>query len=348
MWKRTWQAALTVLVGLAGCASPPPARDAQALQRFEFAEPQMGMPFRIILYAPEAATAKAAASAAFQRVAELNAVLSDYDTDSELSRLSQTAGQGKAVPVSPDLWRVLRAAQALARRTGGAFDVTAGPYVSHWRKARRTRKLPTAEALARAGEGVGYGKLRLDPRSHTAELTVPFMRLDLGGIAKGYALDEALKVLRKRGLPHALVTGGGDMAAGEPPPGRRGWRIAVAALEVTNALPPRFVDLRNTGLATSGDVFQHLDIEGQRYSHIVDPRTGLGLTDHSQVTVIARNAMTADSLATAVSVLGPVAGLRLVEQTPGAAALLARQPGANLEIHESKRWRAWQATSSID
>lgn len=336
---------LGVLLGialLAGCASTGSHGDT-ALNRYEFTEPQMGMPFRIVLYAPDASSAQAAAAAAFQRVSELNDVLSDYDTDSELSRLSQTAGSGRAVPVSDTIWSLLTRAQALAVRTEGAFDITAGPVISHWRKARRTRTMPSAESLAEAAKASGYSKLRLDPRGQTAELTVPYMRLDLGAIAKGYALDQALAVLRQRGFARALASCGGDMAAGAPPPGRRGWRVEVAPLDVTNAPPSEYVLLHNRGLATSGDLFQHVEINGNRYSHIVDPRTGLGLTDHSLVAVIAPDATTADSLSTAVSVLGPAAGVRLVDATPGAAVHIVRQPGARLEKTESRGWAKYIA-----
>lgn len=307
--------------------------------RFEFSEPQMGVPFRIVLYAPDRATAEPAARAAFARISQLNDILSDYDTDSELSRLSQSAGSGRTVKVGDDLWFVLRRSQALAERTGGAFDVTVGPVVSLWRKARREKKLPEPAKLAEALKAVGYQKLRLDPRQHTARLLAPYMRLDLGAIAKGYAVDEALKVLRTRGIRRALVSGGGDMAAGDPPPGKKGWRIEVGSLDATNAPAPRFVLLANAGLATSGDLFQHVEIDGRRYSHIIDPRTGIGLTDHSLATVIAPDAITADSLATAVSVLGPERGRRLIEGTKGAAVRIVRLPGRNIETSESSRFK---------
>src|SRR4051794_2948771 len=174
---------------LAGCRSPPP----EPLTRFEFSKPQMGAPFRIVLYARDKAQAQAAAAAAFRRVEELNAILSDYDTDSQLSRLSRTAGSGKAVPVSPDLWNVLVASQRFAKLSDGAFDVTVGPCVDLWRKARRERKFPDPKRLAEAQQAVGYDKLTL--RNHNARLLAPDMKLDLGGIAKGYATDQAMKVL---------------------------------------------------------------------------------------------------------------------------------------------------------
>jgi len=317
------------------CTAP----HATELNRFEFNEPQMGVPFRIVLYAPDKPTADQAARAAFGRIKQLNDILSDYDTDSELSRLSQTAGSGRAVQVSADLWFVLKRAQELAQRTDGAFDVTVGPVVSLWRKARREKKLPDPAKLAEALKAVGYRKLVLDPQRHAARLLVPYMRLDLGAIAKGYAVDAALKVLRARGVTRALVSGGGDMVAGDAPPGKRGWRIELAPLDVTNAPPVRFVWLANAGLATSGDLFQHLEIDGKRYSHIVDPHTGIGLTDHSLVTVIAPDGITADGLSTAISVLGPKGGARLVEKTTGAAAYMVRMPCDRIEMIESSRFK---------
>ena len=322
---------------IAGAATV--AEAAEELQKFVFEKAEMGLPFRISLYAADEATARAGADAAFARIAELNGVMSDYDSDSELSRLSRSSGQDKAVPVSGALWKVLVRAQGFAERSDGAFDITVGPLVNVWRRARRKQELPTPELLAEMKARVGYRKLRLDPAHQTAELVVSEMRLDLGAIAKGFACDEALAVLKRRGLPRALVGGSGDMAAGDAPPDQAGWRIEVAALDAPGAPPPQIVHLKNCGIATSGDVFQRVEIAGRRYSHIVDPRTGLGLTDHSLVTIIAPDGLTADALSTTVSVLGPERGLRLVEETPGAAAHLVRQPGEQIEFLESKRWR---------
>ena len=311
---------------------------ASDLQRFAFEKAEMGLPFRITLYASDEAVAKAAADAAFARIAVLNSVFSDYDSDSELSRLSRTAGLGKAVTVSRDLWMVIERAQALAVRTEGAFDITVGPLVNVWRRARRKQELPSAELIAEMSARVGFKNVRLDAAARTVELLVPGMRLDCGAIAKGYAVDEALAVLKSRGIARALVAGSGDMAAGDAPPDAPGWRIEVAALDVAGAPPAQVVHLANRAVATSGDVFQRVEIGGRRYSHIVDPRTGTGLTDHSLVTVLAPDCMTADGLATAVSVLGPERGLRLIEETPGTAARIARKPGEKIEFTQSSRW----------
>jgi FAD:protein FMN transferase len=308
---------------------------AATLDRFEFERPQMGVPFRIVLYAPNRAAAERAATAAFDRVHELNAILSDYESDSELSKLSRSAGQGKVVPVSSDLWTVLESAQSLAAKSQGAFDITIGPAVTVWRRARRTRSMPPQNELDEILRRIGFQYLKLDRKDHTAELAVAGMRLDLGGIAKGFAVDEAMKELSKRGITNALVAAAGDILVSEPPPTQSGWRIAVSGLDVTGDGTSRNVLLKNAAISTSGDLAQHVELGGKRYSHIVDPHTGIGLTDHSVVTVIAANSMLADSLATAVSVLGPAQGMELIKSIGNAAARIVRMPDQKIEVNES-------------
>jgi thiamine biosynthesis lipoprotein len=308
-------------------------------QKFVYEKAEMGLPFRISLYAKDEAAAKTAAEAAFDRIAVLNSILSDYDSDSELSRLSRTSGQGKAVPVSTALWSVLVRAQEFAARSDGAFDITVGPLVSLWRRARHKQELPSPESIAEMKARVGYRNLRLDPEHHTAELLVPDMRLDLGAIAKNYAIDEAIAVLKQHGITRALIGGSGDMTATDAPPDQPGWRIEVAPLDVPDAPPAQIIYLKNYSIATSGDIFQRVEIDGVRYSHIVNPHTGIGLTDHSLVTVVAPDCMTANGLTTSISVLGPERGLKLVEETPGAAAHVVRKPGEKIEVIESARWK---------
>lgn len=299
----------------------------------------MGVPFRIVLYADARTSAESAAHAALDRVRQLNAIFSDYEFDSELSALSRTAGSGSRVPVSAELWRILNLSQALAHETEGAFDITVGPAVSLWRRARRVRAMPETQRLEEAKQAIGFQNLLLDPSERTVELRLPRMRLDLGGIAKGYAADEALKVLRSRGIDRALVAADGDIVVSDPPPDRNGWRVAIARLDVDGAPSDQAVLLKHAAISTSGDLSQRLEIDGRRYSHIVDPRTGIGLTDHSLVTVIAPDSTTADSLATALSVLGPEKGLRLIESREGCSARIVRQPGEKIAVHQSSRFK---------
>lgn len=327
-----WAWILVAAIAACGCLS---GLRSGPWQRFEFEQPQMGVPFRIVLYAESETLASTAARAAFARVAELNQIFSDYEDDSELSQLSRTSGSGRAVPMSDELWRLLNVAQAMSRKSDGAFDITVGPLVQVWRRARRQRELPAPEVIAEAKTRVGWEKVVLDPHTHTAKLLVPGMRLDLGSIAKGRALDEALRVLREHGIKCALVTGSGDMAIGDPPPRRAGWRIELAPLDAPGAPPTRFLSLRNCGFATSGDLFQHVELGGKRYSHIVDPHTGLGTTDHSLVVVIAPDCLTANSLSTTTCVVGPRRGLALVESTRGASARVTHKPDERVEATES-------------
>ena len=308
-------------------------------QRFVFEKAEMGVPFRITLYASDEAVARRAADAAFERVEVLNSILSDYDPDSELSRLGQISGQGRAVPVSRDLWQVLELSQRIAEQSDGAFDITIGPLVNLWRRARRKHELPAPDLIAEMRARVGFRKLRLDPAARTAELLAPDMRLDVGGIAKGVAVDAALQVLAAHGITRALVAASGDIGASDAPPGQPGWKIQVAALDAPGAPPAQIVRLRHSAVSTSGDTFQRVEIDGVRYSHIVDPRTGVGLTDHSLVTVLGPDCTTTDSWETTISLLGPERGLALIETIPGAAAHVVRQPGAEIEVRDSRRWR---------
>ena len=281
-------------------------------KRFEFSRPKMGTEVRIVLYAPDSAAAHLAAGAAYGRIDELNRILSDYIEDSELSQLNETAGTGRAVRVSSPLFEVIERGLAVSRETGGSFDMTVGPYVRLWRKSRRTGRLPSKEELRRARKSVGFQYVKLDSSTQSVKLLKDGMRLDPGGIGKGYAADEALQVLTEHGITSALVDAGGDIRAGEAPPGEKGWRIRVRMINKERQPVDRVVTLRNRAVASSGDLYQYVEIGGKRYSHIVDPRTGLGLTDRSRVTVIAPDGITADSYASAISVLGPLRSRELV------------------------------------
>jgi thiamine biosynthesis lipoprotein len=273
----------------------------------------MGMPVRVALYAPDRDTAERAGRAAFARIAALDARLSDYRPDSEVSRLPESRGW---VSVSPDLFSVLSTALEVSRASDGAFDPTIGPLTTLWREARRTRALPAATALENARQYVSWRFIELDDSRRTVRLTRPGMRLDLGGIAKGYILQEALAVLVVRGAPAALLEAGGDIVAGDAPPGLTGWHIDVPYGD--SAFQARARRLVRAALATSGPTFQFVEIEGVRYSHVVDPRTGRALTSPRVAGVIARDGATADALATAFGVVDAAGAAELAAAFPDA------------------------------
>lgn len=305
-----WLAAVAVGLCLAG------ADGAEPLERHEFTQVRMGVPVTITVYAPSEEVANTAASAAYARLRDLNLMLSDYDPESELMKLCRDSGPGKPIPVSRELFDVLKKAQAVSERSHGAFDVTVGPLVQLWRKARRTKQLPADDALKAARSKVGYQHLVLDESRRTVELRLTGMRLDLGGIAKGYAGDETLKLLKSHGLNRALVAVSGDIVAGDPPPGETGWRIGVGPLENAEAPPKTFLRIANQAVSTAGDAFQFVEIAGTRYSHLLDPATGYGLTHHSSVTVVAADGITSDSLDSAACVLGGRRGMEFLRDAP--------------------------------
>lgn len=274
-------------------------------------EVHMATAFTLVAYAADGSVAEAAFTAAFARIAALDALLNDYNPESELSRLSARSPTVEPVAVSEDLWAVLERAEMVARLTDGAFDPTVGPLTRLWRQMRVRGRLASPDVVATALASVGHRHARLDAPTRGVSLLRPGMRFDLGGIAQGFAADDALRVLRAHGLRHALVDASGDIACGLPPPGAAAWRIAVAPSrgDTGSAL---HLHVAECGVSTSGDAFQSVEIDGVRYSHIVDPRTGLGLTRHAGATVIAADCTTADALATALCVLGPDRGLDVV------------------------------------
>lgn len=297
-----------------------------AQERHEFTELHMGLAVRIVLYAPDGREggAREAARAAFDRIATLEAILSDYREESELRRLERRPAEW--VVVSPPLFSVLQRALEVARASDGAFDPTVAPLVALWREARRAERLPDSAALSAARSRVGWERISLDSSRRAVRLDRPDTRLDLGAIAKGYILGEALGRLRDLGVTRALIEAGGDIVVGAAPPGQAGWRIE--APDAGEPLASRALALTHAALATSGPTAQFVEIEGERYSHVVDPRTGLGLRNGLVATVIGPDPALADALATALTVMGPEKGAGLLARFPGVTASLRPVTGA--------------------
>ena len=298
----------------------------------------MGTLVKITVYTSDESSAAKAFRAAFDRIADLDRILSDYKPDSELNQLTAKA-VGHPAHVSKDLLTVLAASQELAEATDGAFDVTQGPVIRLWRAARATGRMPEAAALSEAAGRSGFRKLHVNAAAETALLDQADMALDVGAIGKGYAASEALTVLRERGIRRALVAVSGDLAFGDAPPDQRGWRIDIHNDEPGFTGVPRVLELTNAAVSTSGPSEQHVDIDGRRYSHIIDPSSKMGLVNDITVTVIGRNGLDADGLDTAVSVVGKDRGLALVESRPGAAALIVQRGSAGTTVTMSARFR---------
>ena len=296
-----------------GVATTGPAT---ALQRFEYAQIYMGVRTRLVVYASDETTAVNVCRAAFKRVGEVDQAASDYIVNSELNRLCATATT-RPVRLSDDLFTLLSESQRLAQLSDGAFDCTVGPYVQLWRRARKEKTLPAAQEIEAASKRVGWRKLQLDPANHTARLAVSGMRLDLGGIAKGYAGDCAIQTLRGQGITSALFEAGGDIVVSDAPPGSEGWKI-----ELVDAGPdmPQTLTLHNCAISTSGDTEQFVEIGGKRYSHVVDPHTGIGLTTRAMSTVVAPKGIWSDGLSKPAEMLDEKRRAELFQHYPGARA----------------------------
>ncbi|MFZ2873226.1 MAG: FAD:protein FMN transferase [Phycisphaerales bacterium] len=328
---------LLLAAGYLGACSTPP------LERHEFRRLCMGVQARIVVYAPGAEPATLAAQAAFAELARLDAMMSDYQPASELSRLPAMS-HTTPVRVSDDLYLVLARARELSELTHGAFDVTLGPLTRLWRESRRSGTLPEASALGDARARSGFRLLELTHgtvRSARAD-----MQLDLGGIAKGFAAQRAVGVLRSHSLPISLVSLAGDVYAGDPPPGAEGWRVEIRGdRSGDDSAPIGTLWLTRAGISTSGDATQHVVVGGRRYSHILDPRTGLGVQSSRTVSVLSPHGMDADALSTALSVLSPADAEALLSRCR-AAALIADESGTTKIIDPFRQFR-WHTPPAL-
>lgn len=297
-------------------------------QRFERTEVHMGSPFKIVFYSDDEKLANRAFEQAFGRIAQLDKVLSDYDLESETSRICASAPHLDFQPISSDLFAVLTISSQVGKKTEGAFDITVGPLTKLWRRTRRQKELPTKEVLTEALGETGVDGISLCTDKAAVRLTKKGMRLDFGGVGQGFAADEVLKILSEMGIRRALVNASGDVVAAEPPPGEKGWKVAIAGLEPKTKSPSKFVWLSRGSISTSGDAFQSVEIDGKRYSHIVDPKTGLGMQRRISATTFAQSGALADTLATALCVLPTKQGLEiLAREFPGAEALILEMDG---------------------
>jgi FAD:protein FMN transferase len=289
------------------------AADAAEVGKFRFERELMATRFTIVCYTDDKAVAEKAAEAAFAIADQVNAVASDYLPGSELSKLSSQP-VGQPIFLSPTLHDLLGRSRRLAESTHGAFDPTLASLTKLWRETRRLRRLPDPEKLKTAREAVGWQHFTLDPKTRSIILHREHMAFDLGGIAKGYAADRMLESLADAGISRAMIVAGGDVRLGDAPPGRDGWSVGVQTFDANQS--DEILVLANAAVSTSGDLYQSVEIDGVKYSHILDPSTGLGLTRRIAATVIADGATLSDPLATAACVMGPDAAA-VLEKIPG-------------------------------
>jgi FAD:protein FMN transferase len=291
------------------CALPLPA----IAGKHRFERQLMGTRFTIVCHASDQNAARKAAESAFSIATEMNSIASDYLPTGELSQLTKKP-VGIPIRISSTLYQLLDHSRQLAEITHGAFDPALGPLTVLWRETRDHGRLPDPVKLLSARASSGWRHFTLDPASRDITLRRENMAFDLGGVAKGYAADLMLESLVTAGIPMAMIAAGGDIRLGDPPPDRDGWRVALQTFDPARA--DEMLVLSNAAVSTSGDLHQSVEIDGIRYSHILDPATGLGLTRRLAATVIADEAKFSDPLATAACVLGPDAR-EAMEKLPG-------------------------------
>jgi thiamine biosynthesis lipoprotein len=276
----------------------------------------MGVPVRLVVYASDETAAVNACRAAYGRIRQIDDAASDYKKTSELNRVVAEAAT-RPVKVSDDLWTLLVESRRLSELSDGAFDITVGPVVQLWRTARQTKKLPDAAEIEEAKKRVGWRHVDLNEADRTVRLGIPGMKLDMGGIAKGYAGDQAIAVLREQGIGSALYEGGGDIVVSGAPPGAAGWRIA---LRYSGEEMPKELTLADAAVSTSGDTEQYVEIGGKRYSHVVDPKTGIGLTSRSMGTVSGPRGIWTDGLSKVVTMVDEGKRADVLKAYPGTRA----------------------------
>jgi FAD:protein FMN transferase len=305
-------------------------------QKFSFTQPKMGSPFKIVAYASDSATLAQAVQKAFNYVDTLNAIFSDYSETSEMSVLAKTYKINEWASISPQLWGILKISSTAALESKGAYDVTVGNIVKQWRKVRKEKRKPNADSLKKALNKTGFHHLEIDEIKPKIRFDTEGVLLDFGGIVKGFAAQEVVRILTETGFPICFADAGGDLAFGNKPPDKEHWSIGVTMPNSENQLFERLLLLKNKAIATSGDMYNFTEIEGVRYSHIVNPKTGMGVTHQRNVTVIAQDGATADWLATACSVLSPNTALKLVKRYPEAALLIVENQKNGVKMWQSK------------
>jgi FAD:protein FMN transferase len=302
--------------------SAPPANDSRIpIVGYESSFLALGTEVQLKAFHHDPDVVAAAFELAEQRVRELESILTDYDPTSETRQLSERAAL-LPTPVSDPLWEMLAACDRWHALSHGAFDASLGQLTQLWRKYRRSSRHPTLEQIATARAQTGWQHVQLNHGAHSVCLDSPGLRFDFGAIGKGYIVDQAFAVLTTHEVPCSLINISGNMRAGSPPPERSGWRIEIAPLE-PGSPALRQVLIANQSIATSGDLWQFVLIDGVRRSHILDPQTGMGVIGPRCATVIAPTATDADALATTACIVGFEVAAQIAQQLPQTNLLCA-------------------------
>ncbi len=312
----------------------------------------MGTFARIVAVATDSKTAEDCIEPAFEQLERIEALMSYHKDDSEINKVNRDAYKGP-VKVSKLLFEVLQRSIEFSEVSGGAFDITIGALVELRRLAAEANSVPAGAELRQACSRVGYDKLILDSSESSVQFTVAGMKLDLGGIAKGYAIDKAIEAMQGCGAVGGLVDIGGDIRCfGAPPQGKDCWLIGLQdpnqtseALDTGTTL--LILELKDGAVATSGDYRRFNLVDGKKYSHIINSNTGYSVNELASVTIISGSSTESDALATAVSVMGQERGLVMIESMPEVEAILI-SAGPGFERFQSSGAEKYIRNLSVD
>ena len=281
---------------LIGCQTSP---DRQPVRR---SQPLLGTYVVVTAYGADQAKTLAAITAAFDEIRRIDSLMSLHRTDSELSRVNATAAT-KAVSISPDLFKVISYALAIAEKTDGAFDPTIAPLTRLWGFLWKDHRFPSRAELDEVLPLVNYRLVQMNSEELSVRFKTNGVTLDLNAIAKGYTVDQAIETLRSLGVTNVMVRAGGDLRVIGAPPGETAWPVQLEDPEKTGRR--MVIRLRDAAVSTSGSYENFFVHEGHRYSHILNPRTGLPIEQVASCSVIMPTCMGSDAWATALCVLGP-------------------------------------------
>jgi FAD:protein FMN transferase len=328
-WRKDGQRITLALIAVALLVS-----SCSAESLFTRVHPAMGTDFTLYIYAPDAATADREAERVFAIVNQLDASLSNYKPQSELSRINHEAAD-HAVTTDPETFRFLQESLSWSARTDGAFDITVGKLMKAWGFFRSTGHVPSDAELAPVRAETGWKRVVLDPDMRTVRFTSPGVELDPGGIGKGFAINAAVNALRADGVHAALLSAGSSTiyGLGAPPEGS-GWKVRVPDPQHAGAAIST-VMLHDMSLSTANCSEKHFVVSGHLYCHIMDPRTLRPVEGRLQATVISPSATDSDALSNAMFVMGVQGRKQLMRSLPRADAALVVLAGG---LTEKFRW----------
>jgi thiamine biosynthesis lipoprotein len=307
---------------------------------------KMGSAFNLIIVSADSNKANHLARKSYELVDSLNHIFSNYDSSSELSKINASAGL-LPYKMSTAMLDLVQKSQYAYIQSKGAYDISIGPLSSLWRNARKAKLFPEASTVLATKKLVGLNQVKINKRLGTIFLPNANMQLDFGGIAKGYIAQWVINFLKANGIQQALVDAGGDIVMSGPPLNQQGWLIGVNLPETTDQLLNKKLQLSNCSVATSGDVYQFIEYKGVKYSHIINPLTGYGVTNLRNVTIVAKTGATADWLATACSIL-PIQEAKQLAISHQAALLITTLKNGKLVFEATPNFKNyWQTTNII-